>query len=208
MPRYEEQGAGKFDAPVSPCLGRGACRTACSRGRHTPDTTSQAMQLQLRTPRPSTRGSASGAARRCTLLLVPTGALHTLPWGAPPSLRGRPLVVAPSLSLRLDLTPAARSQRGSTALVAGPRLRHARTEVRDLYPAATVLAGGDARAHLPAHGRIRPKSRASSLSAPDSRRMAPGRTRTGPEPLSLCWSSSSVSRRRRTPRRERPHAVP
>ncbi len=66
------------------------------------------------------------------LVVVPTGALHALPWGALPSLRGRPLVVAPSLSVWLGLARRPRSRRRKTALIAGPRLRHSAAEVRDI----------------------------------------------------------------------------
>jgi CHAT domain-containing protein len=138
---------------------------------------------------PESRASAAAAAERldrqlvapllahlgdAPLVLVPTGALHTLPWGALPSLRGRSVVVAPSLSLWLDLTTAARPRQGRSALIAGPRLRHARTEVRNLrvvYPAATVLVGAAASAaavlealdgawlaHVACHGRFRSDS--------------------------------------------------
>jgi CHAT domain-containing protein len=105
------------------------------------------------------------------LVIVPTGGLHALPWGALPSLRGRPVVVAPSLTHWLDLTTRARPHSGGTALVAGPRLRHAKGEIRDLhvlYPSATVLEGsgasasrvlaaldGAALAHVACHGRLR-----------------------------------------------------
>jgi CHAT domain-containing protein len=108
------------------------------------------------------------------LVLVPTGALHALPWAALPSLKGRPLVLAPSLGLWSDLAARPRSQRRKTALVAGPRLRHAAREVRELAalrPGATVLHGkaatakatlaaldGVAIAHLACHGHFRADS--------------------------------------------------
>jgi hypothetical protein len=108
------------------------------------------------------------------LVIVPTGALHALPWAALPSLRGRPLVVAPSLALWSDLARRRRSQRRKTALVAGPRLRYAAREVRELgalRPGATVLHGraataeatlraldGAALAHLACHGHFRADS--------------------------------------------------
>jgi hypothetical protein len=108
------------------------------------------------------------------LVVVPTGALHALPWGALPSLRGRPVVVAPSLSLWVDLAGRPRSRRRKKALIAGPGLRHAATEVRDLaalFPGATVLRGkaatatealkaldGAALAHVACHGRFRSDS--------------------------------------------------
>jgi hypothetical protein len=108
------------------------------------------------------------------LVIVPTGALHALPWAALPSLSGRPLVVAPSLALWRDLAARPDSHRRKTALVAGPRLRHAAREVRELgalRPRARVLYGkagtaeatlaaldGAALAHLACHGHFRADS--------------------------------------------------
>jgi hypothetical protein len=115
-----------------------------------------------------------GVLAEAPLVIVPTGALHALPWAALPSLRGRPLVVAPSLALWCDLESRPRSRRRKTALVAGPRLRHAGREVGELgalRPGATVLQGkvataeatlaaldGAAIAHLACHGHFRADS--------------------------------------------------
>jgi CHAT domain-containing protein len=108
------------------------------------------------------------------LVIVPTGALHAVPWGALPTLRGRSLAVAPSLSvwLRLAQQPRRRSRR--TVLIAGPGLRYTAAEVRQLaalHPGATVLQGkaatvsavlaaidGAALAHIACHGRFRADS--------------------------------------------------
>jgi tetratricopeptide (TPR) repeat protein len=114
---------------------------------------------------------AVGAA---PLVLVPTGALHALPWGALASLRGRPLEVAPSLTIWCELAARPRTRRRKTALAAGPRLRHAGREVRELgalRPGARVLHGkaasseavlaaldGAALAHLACHGHFRADS--------------------------------------------------
>jgi CHAT domain len=108
------------------------------------------------------------------LVIVPTGAVHALPWAALPSLSGRPLVVAPSLTLWCDLAARPLSHRRKTALVAGPRLRHSAAEVKELgalRPGATVLYGkaataeatfaaldGAAIAHLACHGHFRADS--------------------------------------------------
>jgi tetratricopeptide (TPR) repeat protein len=108
------------------------------------------------------------------LVLVPTGVLHALPWSALPLLRRRPLVVAPSLAMWCELARRPTSRRRKTALVAGPRLRHAAREVREvdaLRPGATVLHGkagtaeatlaaldGAALAHLACHGHFRADS--------------------------------------------------
>jgi hypothetical protein len=109
-----------------------------------------------------------------SVVFVPTGPLHAVPWSALPSLRGRSLVVAPSLSTWVALSAAARRRSGGTVLVAGPRLRHAVHEVADLavlHPGATVLVRRDATAnavlaalegaslaHVACHGRFRADS--------------------------------------------------
>jgi hypothetical protein len=108
------------------------------------------------------------------LVIVPTGALHAIPWGILPSLRGRPIVVSPSLSTWLALARREAAPTGTVALLAGPRLRHATAEIRDLstlHPQASVLQGraatahaalaaleGAAIAHLACHGRFRADS--------------------------------------------------
>jgi CHAT domain-containing protein len=108
------------------------------------------------------------------LVIVPTGALHVVPWGALPSLRGRPSVVAPSLATWLELEARPARRKARTALIAGPGLRHARSEIEDvalLFPGATVLTGKEATveatlgaldgatlAHVACHGRFRADS--------------------------------------------------
>jgi CHAT domain-containing protein len=108
------------------------------------------------------------------LVIVPTGPLHALPWPMLPSLRGRPLVVAPSAATWVDRQASPRRRRRKIALVAGPRLRHASTEiagVRDLYANPIVLTGKQATvsavlhalegakvAHLACHGHFRSDS--------------------------------------------------
>jgi hypothetical protein len=108
------------------------------------------------------------------IVVVPTGALHALPWGALPSLRGRAVVVTPSLASWLGLAELPRSRRRRIALVAGPHLRHADAEVRSLarlHPGSTILSGktatakaslaaldGAAIAHVACHGSFRADS--------------------------------------------------
>jgi tetratricopeptide (TPR) repeat protein len=105
------------------------------------------------------------------VVVVPTGELHALPWGSLPSLQQRPVVVAPSLTLWLDLSRQSRRRRRGAALIAGPRLRQASREVGELasqFEAPTVLRGKDATvgaalkaleratvAHVACHGRFR-----------------------------------------------------
>jgi CHAT domain-containing protein len=120
------------------------------------------------------------------LLIVPTGGLHAVPWAALPSLRGRPLVVAPSLTTWTRIAARRHSRQGHAVFVAGPRLRHAGAEVRELgalLPGSTVLDGreataaatlaaldGAALAHLACHGHFRADSPLfSSLELADGR---------------------------------------
>jgi CHAT domain-containing protein len=104
-------------------------------------------------------------------VLVPTGALHALPWSMLPSLEHRPLAVAPSLKLwhRTANTPppAGRVQ----VFAAGPRLPAATEEIETLgarHPEARTLTGdeatvrnvaraldGAASVHVAAHGSFR-----------------------------------------------------
>ncbi len=117
-----------------------------------------------------------GAAGVRPLVLVPTMALHALPWTVLPSLRGRPVEVAPSVALwaRAAVRPArprAARPPAATVLAAGPGLEHAEPEIAALaalHPGATVLLGpaasadavraamdGAALVHLACHGRFR-----------------------------------------------------
>ena len=107
-------------------------------------------------------------------MLVPTGTLHAVPWAALPSLTGRSLVVAPSFAMWNDLDRREHTRRRKTALIAGPRLRHASAEVRQLAvltPGSTLLTGKEATAeqtlaaldgsklaHLACHGHFRADS--------------------------------------------------
>ena len=106
------------------------------------------------------------------LVVVPTGALHRLPWAGLASCRGRPVSVVPSAALWLRASaPAAAKGGGGVLLVAGPDLPHADGEMWDLaaiHPRAIVLAGAEATtarvsqaldgadlAHVAAHGDYR-----------------------------------------------------
>jgi hypothetical protein len=105
------------------------------------------------------------------LVIVPTGALHGVPWGVLPALRGRPVTIAPSLATWCGLAAQPPSRGRRVVLAAGPRLRHAAREVSTLaalYPGASVLTGraatsgaaldrldGAALAHFACHGHFR-----------------------------------------------------
>jgi tetratricopeptide (TPR) repeat protein len=108
---------------------------------------------------------------RRELVIVPTGALYAVPWGSLPSLRGRPVVVAPSATAWLA-AERADAGGGRVLLARGPRLTEAIAEesaLRATYPDAVRLAGEDgtvaavlsaldgaAVAHLAAHGEHEP----------------------------------------------------
>lgn len=106
------------------------------------------------------------------LVLVPTGALHAVPWAVLPSCAGRPVSVAPSTQLwhrAAGRVPAAGAP--GVVLVGSSEPPHAVAEVRALrerYPGASVLVGeqatatavgaaldGAGLAHLACHGRFR-----------------------------------------------------
>lgn len=115
------------------------------------------------------------------LVVVPTGALHALPWAALPSLAGRPLTVTPAAAFWHAAQggvaqagvagPPRAPASGRTVLVAGPGLPHAVPEIDALalqYPGATLLRHGHATverttaaldgadlAHIAAHGSFR-----------------------------------------------------
>ncbi len=105
------------------------------------------------------------------LVIVPTGALVTVPWAALQACRARPVTVAPSATAWLHAN--ARAARAGAALcVAGPRNDRGQAEaetVGKLYPGATVLCGAEANAaktldvlgsaslaHIVAHGQHEP----------------------------------------------------
>lgn len=104
------------------------------------------------------------------LVIVPIGSLYALPWAALPSLRGRPISVAPSATAWH--AAAAGSRPEPVLLVGGPGVPGAVGEVRQLrsvYPEARLVEGegatsaavltaleGSGMAHLVAHGAHEP----------------------------------------------------
>jgi tetratricopeptide (TPR) repeat protein len=106
------------------------------------------------------------------LVLVPTGALQSLPWSILPSCAGRPVTVTPSATLwhaGLRAGPAG----GHAVVAAGPGLPGASAEAAavaalhqvtalagDGATVGAVMAGldGSRLAHLAAHGRIHPSN--------------------------------------------------
>ena len=107
------------------------------------------------------------------VVVVPTGALHSLPWALLPSLLGRPVAVAPSATQWFAARAGAgrAGAGGKTLLVAGPGVPTAVEEVASLaplHPDVNVLTGEDATvarvaeafpgaelAHVAAHGSFR-----------------------------------------------------
>ena len=113
------------------------------------------------------------------LVVVPTGALHGVPWRALAPLRGRPVSVSPSLSAWSTASQAA-AGRGRAAgaarpaaFVAGPALRFADAEIAALAP--VVRAGGRGLVRrVDGRGRRRPvRHGASSSTSPATARSAP-----------------------------------
>jgi tetratricopeptide (TPR) repeat protein len=111
------------------------------------------------------------------LVVVPTGALYAVAWGSLPSLRGRPVVVAPSATAWLAAAGPSGSRRPAatrTVLVGGPGLPAAVGEVgrlREHRPDAELIDAGRATvrtvldaldgaglAHLAAHGAHEPEN--------------------------------------------------
>jgi len=104
------------------------------------------------------------------LVVVPTAALHSLPWSVLPSLHGRPLTIAPSASAWYARATATAGE-GDVVLIAGPDVERAAAELDTLqqfYPSARRLDGGEATAaavlsaldgarlaHVAAHGVFR-----------------------------------------------------
>ncbi|MQA11457.1 MAG: CHAT domain-containing protein [Pseudonocardiaceae bacterium] len=104
------------------------------------------------------------------LVIIPSGQLYALPWAALPSLRGRPLSVAPSATAWMAAESTYRPD--PVVLVGGPGVPGAIGEVRQLrsvYPAARLVDGsaatsgavldaldGAGTAHLVAHGAHEP----------------------------------------------------
>jgi tetratricopeptide (TPR) repeat protein len=105
------------------------------------------------------------------LVIVPTGALHSLPWSVLPSCRGRPVTLAPSAALWRDAATRPPAGDGRVVLVAAPSPPYVEEEVVAIgasRPAAVRLSGVDARvppvlaaldgadiAHIAAHGIFR-----------------------------------------------------
>lgn len=116
------------------------------------------------------------ALRAGAVVIVPSGALATVPWGMLPRLSGRPIVVAQSatswLHARRTNLPTGRAGSPSTVALAGPGLNRAKYEaeaVAKIWPGCVSLTGDDATGaalrdglrsarivHVAAHGQHEP----------------------------------------------------
>ncbi|GAA4524509.1 CHAT domain-containing protein [Amycolatopsis samaneae] len=109
------------------------------------------------------------------LVVVPSGPLYSVPWGALPSLRGRPVVVTPSATAWVTAKanrPELRLR--PKVLVRGPRVSGRTSEMKPLkkrYPGALSLDGAEATVatvlesldgaglvHLAVHGEDEPEN--------------------------------------------------
>jgi CHAT domain-containing protein/tetratricopeptide (TPR) repeat protein len=148
------------------------------------------------------------------LVVVPTGDLYAVAWNALPSLRGRPVSVAPSATAWVTaIRTASPTRPGGTLLAAGPDLRAAEAEIgrlRENYPGATLLDGeragvreiltaldGARLAHLAAHGTHEPENALfSRLELADGALYAHemARLRTPPEHVVLAACELALAR--------------
>ena len=82
------------------------------------------------------------------LVLVPTGALQSIPWSVLPSCLGRPVTVSPSAALWSRAASRPGPEQGAeVVVVAGPGLPGALTEaasIAKMYADSVLLAGNDA----------------------------------------------------------------
>jgi hypothetical protein len=103
------------------------------------------------------------------LILVPTGALHSVPWSALPSCSGRPVTVSPSATLWRSAARHRATELGAVSVAAGPGLAGAYEEAHAVAALhrTTPLVGEAATVeavlkavetsdvlHLAAHGRL------------------------------------------------------
>jgi tetratricopeptide (TPR) repeat protein len=93
------------------------------------------------------------------LVLVSTGTLGQIPWGSMPSLRGVPVVVAPSATAWLTSAKASRRRRGTVHAFAGPGIP---TGDREANGVAGVWSSSDAYTGTHADRRTFTKALASA----------------------------------------------
>jgi tetratricopeptide (TPR) repeat protein len=119
-------------------------------------------------------GSAAPALGPGPVVIVPPGRLHAVPWALLPSLADRPVSVAPSAAIWLQVSRRQPPAGRDVVLAFGPDLGTGPAEIPPLatmYQGATVLGGGSATvervlaaldgawlAHIAAHGTFRADS--------------------------------------------------
>ncbi|MFF4990348.1 CHAT domain-containing protein [Streptosporangium saharense] len=131
-------------------------------------------------------GPLAGIVGDRALVVVPTGALHTLPWPVLPSNSGRRVSVASSAAAWLAGGRGRAVRAGRVVVAAGPGLRHAEAEaemvvtrhpgaerVAALRPEVVAALSGAEVAHLAAHGTFCSRSPLlSGIDLEDGRLMA------------------------------------
>jgi hypothetical protein len=118
-------------------------------------------------------GPVAGETTDRPLVVVPTGALQSLPWSILPSCAGRPVTVTPSATLWHAGRRRGGGQRGPALVVGGPGLPGACAEAAAVAAvhhvaaltgtaataeAVTARLEGARLAHLAAHGHIHPNN--------------------------------------------------
>jgi len=149
-------------------------RLAHGRGGRRPDDALAALTASGRRLESMLLAGAGRDLGEGTVIVVPPGKLHAVPWALLPSLRDRAVTVSPSARAWLHAWAARRPESLNPVLVRGPGLGAAGGEVPVLgaeYPGATVLCEGTATArrvldaldgaalaHIAAHGTFRADS--------------------------------------------------
>jgi tetratricopeptide (TPR) repeat protein len=139
-------------------------------GRQVPDP-SQALAFTGRRLEKALLGVTATDLDSGTVVIVPPGRMHAIPWGMLPTLQAQSVSVSPSAAAWLRARSAPRPGQRAVVLVGGPGLPAVRPEIKqlaDLYPQANVLADGIATAgnvlaaldgswlaHVAAHGTFR-----------------------------------------------------
>jgi tetratricopeptide (TPR) repeat protein len=176
-----------------------------------PPGTAEALAAAGRRLESALLGTAVSELDGRPVVVVPAAALHAVPWGMLPSLRGAAWGIAPSAATWLAVGHG-RSRRRGTVIVVGPGLPGTRAEAASIaagYRNPTVLADGTATAarvlaavdgartaHIAAHGVFRAESPLFSSVRLDDGPLTLhdfGRMRRGPEQMILSSCESAVA---------------
>ena len=146
-------------------LATGASQRMAIANRRSLDSSASRLDAALLLPLRARIGDRS-------IVMVPTGRLHVLPWGLLKTTADRAVSVAPSASVWLATRDRRRVSRGRVTLVAGPGLPGAQEEVEAVavvygdradvlmsreasVQAVTTSLTGSSAAHIAAHGNFR-----------------------------------------------------